>query len=225
MLYVEYINMSFSHFVLYLQVEPEMVDTYKATMESYMSKPYEERDAGFDLSAITATPFTKGPASKLMFGVRAGFYDSIRGHFRAYWLLPRSSISKTPLRLANSMGLIDAGYRGPLIAMVDCTTDSYTVEANQRLFQLSNPELLPWKEIRIVSEIPGGPTLRGEGGFGSTDSRRESGDSGLQSGSGSTDSSLQSRSSNSAARGGDTPRPPSSPGFSPTVHEYNAYGC
>ena len=210
-----YISSMSSHFVLYLQVEPEMVDTYKTTMEAYMSKPYEERDAGFDLSAITATPFTKGPASKLMFGVRAGFYDSIRGHFRAYWLLPRSSISKTPLRLANSMGLIDAGYRGPLIAMVDCTTDSYTVEANQRLFQLSNPELLPWKEIHIVSEIPGGPTLRGTGGFGSTDSRRESGDSGLQSGSGS---------SNSAARGADTPRPPSSPGFSPT-HEYNAYGC
>lgn len=223
--------MSFSHSILYLQVEPEMVDTYKATVESYMSKPYEERDAGFDLSAITTTPFTKGPASKLMFGVRAGFYDSIRGHFRAYWLLPRSSISKTPLRLANSMGLIDAGYRGPLIAMVDCNTESYTVEVNQRLFQLSNPELLPWKEIRIVSEIPGGPTLRGTGGFGSTDSRRESGDSGQRSGSGSTDRrpvdlSLESehRSSNSAARGADTPRPPSSPGFSPT-HEYNAYGC
>ena len=217
--------MSLSHYVLYLQVEPEMVDTYKATMEAYMSKPYEERDAGFDLSAISATPFTKGPASKLMFGVRAGFFDSIRGHFRAYLLLPRSSISKTPLRLANSMGLIDAGYRGPLIAMVDCNTESYTVEANQRLFQLSNPELLPWKEIHIVSEIPGGPTLRGEGGFGSTD--RRSVDPSLQSRSGSTDSSLQSgsRSSNSAARGADTPRPPSSPGFSPTVHEYNAYGC
>ena len=31
---------------------------------------------------------------------------------KAYYLFPRSSISKTPLRLANSIGLIDGGYRG-----------------------------------------------------------------------------------------------------------------
>ena len=37
----------------------------------------------------------------------------------SFLLLPRSSISKTPLRLSNSVGLIDAGYRGELQAPVD----------------------------------------------------------------------------------------------------------
>ena len=32
--------------------------------------------------------------------------------------IPRSSIAKTPLMLANSVGIIDAGYRGNLIAAV-----------------------------------------------------------------------------------------------------------
>ena len=37
----------------------------------------------------------------------------------SYFLYPRSSIIKTPLRMANSVGIIDAGYRGNIIACVD----------------------------------------------------------------------------------------------------------
>ena len=37
----------------------------------------------------------------------------------SYMLVPRSSISKTPLRMANSIGIIDAGYRGEIMAAVD----------------------------------------------------------------------------------------------------------
>ena len=37
-----------------------------------------------------------------------------------YYMYPRSSTgSKTPLRLANSVGIIDSGYRGPLMAVLD----------------------------------------------------------------------------------------------------------
>ena len=37
-----------------------------------------------------------------------------------YYLYPRSSTgSKTPLRLSNSIGVIDSGYRGNLIACFD----------------------------------------------------------------------------------------------------------
>ena len=56
---------------------------------------------------------------------------------KAYFLMPRSSISKTPLRLANSIGLIDGGYRGELMAMCDnIKQEAYTVENGQRLFQI-----------------------------------------------------------------------------------------
>jgi len=202
--------------ILYLQPDVEMVDTYKEAATAYLATPYLERDAGFDLFAKQTTMLEAGPATKLTFGVRAAYYDRTRGFFRAYWMLPRSSISKTPLRLANSVGLIDAGYRGPLIAALDCHAECYEVAALQKLCQLSNPELLPWEEIQVVEVIPGGATLRGEGGFGSTDTLRVSVDSSLQSRSGSTD--LRSGST-------DTPRPASSPGFSPTLYEYNAYGC
>ncbi len=40
-----------------------------------------------------------------------------------YFLFPRSSISKTPLRMSNSVGIIDAGYRGHLMAKVDNLSD------------------------------------------------------------------------------------------------------
>ena len=157
--------------VLYLQPESELVSQYKAAADSYLATPYEQRDAGFDLFVKATTRLEAGLPTKINFGVRAAYYDIRNGMFRAYWMLPRSSISKTPLRLANSVGLIDAGYRGPLIAALDCHADHYDLEANQKVCQLSNPLLLPWDMIHVVETIPGGPTLRGEGGFGSTDKK------------------------------------------------------
>ena len=38
---------------------------------------------------------------------------------RDFYVYPRSSISKTPLRMANSVGIIDSGYRGNLKFAVD----------------------------------------------------------------------------------------------------------
>ena len=155
--------------VLYIQPDPEMVELYRAAADAYVAVPYHERDAGFDLFVKNQTLFEPGPPTKLTFGVRAGYFDVRKGLFRAYWMLPRSSISKTPLRLANSVGLIDAGYRGPLIAALDCNADEYVLEQNQKFCQLCNPDLLPWEAVHVVETIPGGLTLRGEGGFGSTD--------------------------------------------------------
>ncbi len=87
---------------------------------------------------------------------------------RPYLLMPRSSISKTPLRLANSIGLIDGGYRGELIAFCDNISEqAYTVEAGQRLFQVVAMDGAPL-EIEIVSELS--ESSRGDGGFGSTGS-------------------------------------------------------
>jgi len=157
--------------VLYLQPEPELISQYKAAADAYLATPYEQRDAGFDLFVKNKTRLELGPSTKVNFEVRAGYYDVKYSLFRAYWMLPRSSISKTPLRLANSVGLIDAGYRGPLIAALDCHAEHYELEANQKVCQLSNPSLLPWDDVKVVEMIPGGPTLRGEGGFGSTDKK------------------------------------------------------
>ena len=85
----------------------------------------------------------------------------------SFFLLPRSSISKTPLRLSNSVGLIDAGYRGELQAPVDnISDDSYLIKKGTRLFQIVNPALTSFRRIEIVDNLS--KTDRGEGGFGST---------------------------------------------------------
>jgi dUTP pyrophosphatase len=90
-----------------------------------------------------------------------------------YLLLARSSTSLTPLRMSNQIGLADAGYRGELIARVDCVTadESYPIESGRRLFQVVQHNWLPWDKIYFVStldQLPAAPDSRGDGGFGST---------------------------------------------------------
>jgi dUTP pyrophosphatase len=154
-------------YVLYLvPANSEVKAVYEAIIAAYLSKPLGERDAGLDLVS-PATVAEIGTVTKISQQCSAALYDTEKSCFRAYWMLPRSSLSKTPFRLANSVGLIDAGYRGTLLAAVDVRADS-TIEPHTRLFQIAAPDLLPFHEIKIVSEIPGGPTLRGAGGFGST---------------------------------------------------------
>lgn len=84
----------------------------------------------------------------------------------AYYLYPRSSISKTPLRMSNSVGIIDAGYRGHIMAKVDNISDTdFVVKAGERYFQICVPLLItPTVVLAEVNDV----TERGTGGFGST---------------------------------------------------------
>jgi len=82
-------------------------------------------------------------------------------------LLPRSSTGlRTPLRLSNSIGVIDAGYRGELIAVVDNVSNKpFTINAGERYFQLCSSNLEPIT-CRIVQELS--ETNRNDKGFGSS---------------------------------------------------------
>jgi dUTP pyrophosphatase len=88
----------------------------------------------------------------------------------AFYVYPRSSISKTPLMLANHVGVIDSGYRGELIAAVRSFQEGYTIAANTRLFQICHATLCPVYVV-LVPESELGVTERGSGGFGSTGTR------------------------------------------------------
>ena len=84
----------------------------------------------------------------------------------SYYLFPRSSISKTPLRMSNSVGIIDSGYRGNLMESVyNISDDPFLIEKGTRLFQICGPTLsnITFQLADTLSE-----TSRGEGGFGST---------------------------------------------------------
>jgi dUTP pyrophosphatase len=101
-----------------------------------------------------------------------------REYFSGFYTHPRSSLSKTPLRLANSTGIIDAGYRGNLIGMFDCiwsteaasiTNSDFSSAKFSRLLQICAPSLMPiFVEIVDSAEALGPNTSRGGGGIGST---------------------------------------------------------
>jgi dUTP pyrophosphatase len=88
----------------------------------------------------------------------------------SYFLFPRSSIGRTPLRLANSIGLIDSAYTGELSVYVDNIRDEdYTVKRGERLFQLvpPSPDCENAVSAKVVSEFTR-VTTRGAAGFGSS---------------------------------------------------------
>ena len=90
-------------------------------------------------------------------------------------LMARSSTALTPFRMSNQLGLIDMGYRGELIARVDCIDPEQlmvTIPHGRRLFQLVAHDWMPFLHVHIVddlSQLPPPPdNTRGAGGFGST---------------------------------------------------------
>jgi dUTP pyrophosphatase len=84
-----------------------------------------------------------------------------------YYMYPRSSISNTPLRLANSVGIIDSGYRGRLMGKFDAR-ENFVVNKFDRLLQICAPGLIPIYVELVNNEEELGNTERGAGGFGSS---------------------------------------------------------
>ena len=81
-------------------------------------------------------------------------------------LVPRSSMSKTPLRCANSVGVIDADYRGELsIAYENISCSDYMIFRGDRIAQLI---ILPIAIVDVEEVHSLSETERGIGGYGST---------------------------------------------------------
>lgn len=122
---------------------------------------FHEGDAGLDLFVIEKQTISSGQTVRIKFGISCENMDE-----KPYLLMPRSSISKTPLRLCNSIGLIDAGYRGEIMAAVDnVKQEEYEIEIGQRLFQLVSMDGGPIS-FELTDELS--QTKRGTDGFGST---------------------------------------------------------
>ena len=80
-------------------------------------------------------------------------------------LFPRSSVSKTTLNLANSVGVIDSGYRGPIMFKYRYLEEGDVYDIGDRVGQLL---VIPYPEVSIVEVSELSSSERGEGGFGST---------------------------------------------------------
>ena len=111
-----------------------LIKTLNETAHSLYSNHghFHEGDAGLDLYVLEETSILAGETKLLKLGICCEPTDG-----KAYYLFPRSSISKTPLRMSNSIGLIDGGYRGEIMASCDNIKDfDFRIEKGQRLFQL-----------------------------------------------------------------------------------------
>ena len=83
-------------------------------------------------------------------------------------VFPRSSIRRTVLELSNSVGVIDSGYRGEIMATFNINTgtnQSTIYENGERICQLM---ILPYPKIKFTEVTNLSETDRGDGGFGST---------------------------------------------------------
>jgi len=81
-------------------------------------------------------------------------------------LYPRSSIKSTGVRLTNSVGVIDSGYRGEIMAIFDWVDHSLIgYEKGRKFAQLI---IIPYPQIEFEEVEELSETERGEGGYGST---------------------------------------------------------
>jgi dUTP pyrophosphatase len=118
----------------------------------------KESDAGMDLVITDIKGETEWDIS-YGFGISMEIPDGFMG-----LVFPRSSIRKTDLLLSNSVGVIDAGYRGEIQATFKKTGGAvYKIgDRGAQLIIIPHP-IVEWNEVNELNN-----TERGEGGFGST---------------------------------------------------------
>jgi dUTP pyrophosphatase len=137
-------------------------DTLKAMYNN--NQFYNPGDSGLDLFCPETVTIQPGETYKINLQINCEALSE-SGNV-SYYLYPRSSIIKTPLRMSNCVGIIDAGYRGDIIACVDNIKDyPYEIKQGDRLFQICSGDLSPFT-YELVDNLSN--TRRGDGGFGST---------------------------------------------------------
>jgi len=162
----------------------ELTSMYKEHIDNHIKKILRTPkyiDAGFDVLVPNSFSFSNTDISqvKVNFGIKCEAYlvhlnsSNYGSYHTGFYMYPRSSLSKTPLRLANCVGIIDSGYRGNLIGVFDkantllnSSIPIYEVGKGERLVQICAPGLVPIIPV-LVDEMDTN-TSRGEGGFGST---------------------------------------------------------
>ena len=130
----------------------------------YSNRDNYSDDSGFDLVCPDELIVNPRQTIRINFKIKCEAIQN--NNYVGYYLYPRSSISRTPLRMSNSVGIIDKGYRGHIMASVDnISNEPYIISKGSRLFQICHPLLEPI-DFSIVNNLS--ESNRGENGFGST---------------------------------------------------------
>ena len=145
-----------------------------AAAEAHYKRIYGEgvyqrgnENAGVDL--FTYGVQDKYPVHMVHTDVVAKMIDTVAGKPVHFYLAPRSSIWKSGVTMANSMGIIDASYRGELMgACVAISGARVNLVEGERHFQILAPDMghISSVVVRPLAELD--ETARGAGGFGSS---------------------------------------------------------
>ena len=139
----------------FIKLNPSAKAPFRATEDSAGADLFALLDSDTVVSALSRKLIPTGIALEIPHGY-GGF------------VFPRSSVSsKHGISLANCVGVIDSDYRGEvLVSLINHSDRDYTVKNGNRIAQLvvMPVELPTFSESVELSE-----TVRGVGGFGSTD--------------------------------------------------------
>ncbi|GHT95719.1 deoxyuridine 5'-triphosphate nucleotidohydrolase [Betaproteobacteria bacterium] len=121
--------------------------------------------AGLDLRACLDAPLRLEPGDTAL--VPTGIAIHLADAGLAALILPRSGLGhKHGIVLGNLVGLIDSDYQGEIMVSAwNRGQKAFVIEPLERLAQLIVVPVLQ-VDLNVVDEFP--PSIRGEGGFGST---------------------------------------------------------
>nr|QBM02752.1 deoxyuridine 5'-triphosphate nucleotidohydrolase [uncultured archaeon] len=136
----------------------------KSIKEAVSPSKTRASDSGYDLVIL----------KKIKTIGEVEFYDTgikVKPTFGYYFnLVPRSSITKTGYMLANSIGVIDRTYHGSIIVpLIKIDKNAPDIQLPAKIVQIIPTSIIhvEFKEVEELEE-----TQRAEGGFGSTDLKK-----------------------------------------------------
>lgn len=137
--------------------------------QAVLPKKAHATDAGYDLTATRITQEVD-EAGKLILVYHTDLTVEIPEGYVGL-LFMRSSVCKKSIQLCNCTGVIDSNYRGEIMGKFKVTTDALPriYEPGEKFAQLVLVPYYTVVETEWVEELT--ETERGEGGFGSTDTK------------------------------------------------------
>lgn len=148
-----------------VRIPREMVDVkvQKIHEDAIIPEYAHVTDAGADIYAIEDVAVKPHTTVLVKTGLKVAIPTGYEIQIR-----PRSGMSlKTSMRVANTPGTIDAGYRGEVCVIMENTGNlTYNIAKGDRVAQMV---IMPVPMINWIETNELDDTDRGEGGFGSTD--------------------------------------------------------
>lgn len=145
-------NDKYHYLTLYINSDehPELFETYQTLIQKHNTQIIESKypNAGFDILLPIEAILAKNSTRLFNYHIKTALHNHKQEPLSYYIYLRSSTATKTPLRLSNSTGIIDSGYRGFIHCCFDYIDNnpsftSHTLEKYQRLTQICSPTLQP----------------------------------------------------------------------------------